>query len=492
MGAKWSSAQVVVNVSVRVGTLAVLARLLTPSEFGLFAAAVTVIEFARPLSTLSMDHAIVQSKTLGGGGIAFASWFALGLSSCVAAFIGLEARLVRLLYDDPGVPRVLASLALSLPLGAAASLLMANLRRRLVFRELSILVVVSTALSSLASVMAAFAGLGIWALVVGYYTDLALRGLFAWMLTRPRLRRPVLGRDVRGLLRFGAGSTLSLSLNFWALQGDYVVVGSALGPKPLGFYSRAYQLISTVPGMLNQLHQMVLFPAFSRAQGDRVYLARALRVGTEATAALTLPLCAWGLVLGPQIIAALLGPGWEQAVVPFQILSLGLYFRSAYSLSASIVFATGHVFWLSACQAAYGALVVTGALFAASWGIAGVAAAVLGALFIFYFVLYVLAAWISGAPASSFLWAHVRPMVVFGIVLATALLGHFAFAHLGAPALVEVIVTVLLGLSCLAAATWLLGEKLWGPLLYAQGIAALGRDKPSIAAPTEEEHEADE
>ncbi|MGD8317990.1 MAG: oligosaccharide flippase family protein, partial [Myxococcales bacterium] len=67
IGARWSSAQILINVSVRIGTLAVLARLLTPSEFGLFAAAVTVIEFARPLSTLSMDHAIVQSKTLGRG-----------------------------------------------------------------------------------------------------------------------------------------------------------------------------------------------------------------------------------------------------------------------------------------------------------------------------------------------------------------------------------------------------------------------------------------
>lgn len=492
IGARWSSAQILINVSVRIGTLAVLARLLTPSEFGLFAAAVTVIEFARPLSTLSMDHAIVQSKTLGRGSAALASWLALGLSACVAAFIGLEARLVRLLYDDPGVPRVLASLALSLPLGAAASLLMASLRRRLAFRELSILVVVSTVLSSLASVVAAFAGLGIWALVVGYYTDLALRGCFAWMLARPRLQRPHLGQDVRGLLRFGVGSALSLSLNFWALQGDYVVVGSALGPKPLGLYSRAYQLISTVPGMLNQLHQMVLFPAFSRAQSDRAYLERALRVGTEATAALTLPLSAWGLVLGPQIISVLLGPGWEQAVLPFQILSLGLYFRSAYSLSASIVFATGHVFWLSACQAAYGILVVGGALFAARWGIPGVAVAVLGALFIFYVFLYALAARISGAPASSFWRVHVRPMGVLGIVFATALLSHFAFAHLEASALVEVIITVLLGVMFLAAATWLLGERLWGPLLYTQGFAALGRATSSAPALTEEEDGADE
>ena len=474
VGAKWSSAQILVNVPIRLAVLAILARLLTPSEFGLFAAAVTVIEFTRPLSTLSMDHALVQTETLGGGSLAFASVFALGLSSCVAAFIVLNANMVRLLYDNPGVPHLLASLAPSLPLGAVSSLLLASLRRRLVFRELSILVVVSAALASLASVVAALVGLGIWALVVGYYADIALRGLLALMLVRPRVRRPRIGRDTRGLLRFGLGSTLSLTLNFWALHGDYVVVGSALGPKPLGYYSRAYQLISTVPGILNRLHQMVLFPTFSRAQSDRAYLDRALRVGTEATASLTLPLCAWGLVLGPQIIPVLLGPGWDEAVLPFQILSLGVYFRSAYGLSASIVFATGHVFWLSACQGVYGLLIVVGASFGAKWGIAGVATATLVALLIFYVLLYALAARVSGASMSSFLSAHLRPLTVFSIVLATAVFGRFTLAPLDTPALLIVIVSVSFGVGALAVATRLLGKRLWGDFLYEQGLAGLG------------------
>ncbi len=486
VGAKWASAEILVSLPVRLGTLAILARLLTPTEFGIFAAAVTVIEFVRPLGTLSMDHALVQGKNLSTESIAFASVLALGLSSVIAAIIALHADMVLLLYDNPEVPGLLVALALSGPLAAMSGLLLAVLRRKLAFRELSILILLSSTIAALASVVAAAVGWGVWALVAGYYLDLVLRALFALFLVRPRFVRPRVGEEARGLLRFGVGGTLSLMLNFWALHGDYVVIGSVLGPKPLGYYSRAYQLISTVPGMLGRLHNMVLFPAFSRAQSDKGYLARSLVLGTEATAALTLPLCAWGLVLGPEIIFVLLGPGWEEAVIPFQILSLGVYFRSGYRFSASIVFATGHVFALSVCQGIYGILIVGGALFGARWGIVGVAIATLLALLVFYLLLYALTARVSGASAWSFIRVHFRPALGFVIVLTTAALGRTWLRNLDWPPILVLITTVALGILALSGATRVFKNRLWGDFLYQQGLTALGRHAPATEVENQE------
>lgn len=478
VGAKWSGAEILLNLPIRLGTMAILARLLTPTEFGVFAAAVTVIEFLRPISTLSMDHALVQSKTLRPGTIALACMFSLVASAAVAALIAFNADLVLRLYDDPEVPGLLVALALSGPLAAASGLLLAILRRKLVFRELSIMILVSSVLGALVSVIVAVAGGGVWALVAGYYADLTLKALFALLLVRPRLVRPELNEEARGLFRFGAGTTLSVTLNFWALHGDYVVIGSVLGSRPLGYYSRAYQLISTVPGMLGHLHNMVLFPAFSRAQSDRGYLERALLVGTEATAAVTLPLCAWGLVLGPELISVLLGPGWEETVVPFQILSLGVYFRAGYRFATSIILATGHVFTLSACQAIYGALIVGGALFGARWGIAGIAVATLFALLIFYLLLYALSTRVSGASLSSLFTVHARPTLLFVIVAGTAFVARSWLVGFGLPPIAILAGSVLFGVAVLAAATRLLGHRLWGELLYQQGLAAVGRYTP--------------
>ena len=467
-GARWSGAEIVVNLPLRIATLAILARLLVPAEFGVFAAAVTIIEFARPLSALSIDHAIVQSKKLAPQSIAVASLLALTLSSAVACLIALNARQVLLLYDDPEVPGVLTALAPSLPAAAAASLLLAILRRRLAFRELSIVVMISSALAAVASVGVALVGGGVWALVAGYYLDFVLRIALSWRQVRPRLHRPRFGDEVRGLLRFGMGTSLSHSLNFWALHGDYVVIGSVLGPKPLGYYSRAYQLVSTVPGMLGRVQNMVLFPAFARAQSDREYLGRALRVGTEATAALTLPLCAWGLVLGPELIQTLLGPGWEDAIVPFQILALGVFFRTAYRFASSIIMATGHVFAMSVCQAVYAVLVVLGAIIGSQWGIAGVAAATLAALLVFCLLLYGLAARVSGLSIRSLASAFVRPTLVFLVVLATSALSRSLLVGFGWAPWAIMLSAVCSGLAALIALTVVLRNRLWGDFLYEQ------------------------
>lgn len=488
VGARWSGAEILLNLPVRLGTLAILARLLSPAEFGVFAAAVTVIEFARPLGTLSMDHALVQSKSLSAESVSFAAVLALVLSSVLAAIIALNADAVVLLYDDPKVPVLVVVLALSGPLAAVSSLLLAVLRRKLAFRELSIVVLVSSAIAAVTSVVVAAFGGGVWALVAGYYLDVVLRALFALPLVRPRFVRPRVGQEARRLLRFGTGTTLSLVLNFWALHGDYVVIGSVLGSKALGYYSRAYQLVSTVPGMLGHLHNSVLFPAFSKAQSDRGYLEKALLVGTEATAALTLPLCAWGLVLGPELIYVLLGQGWEEAVVPFQILSLGVYFRAGYRFAASIVWATGRVFALSACQGIYGILIVAGAIFGAQWGINGVALATLVALLAFYVLLYGVTARASGASPSSFLFVHARPTLILVIVASTAALGRVLLVSLDWPPISILITTVAMGIVALAGATRVLGRCLWGDFLYQQGLAAFGRYTPP-AEPENQEHD---
>ena len=264
-------------------------------------------------------------------------------------------------------------------------------------------------------------------------------------------------------------------LNFWGLHGDYVVIGSVLGSRPLGYYSRAYQLIATVPGLLGHLHNMVLFPAFSRAQADKGYLANALPIGTQATAALTLPLCAWGLVLGPELIPLLLGPGWEPAILPFRILALGVYFRSGYRFAASIIWATGHVFTLSACQGFYGVLIVLGALVGATWGIAGVAVATLIALFAFYALLYLLTARVIGAPPWSFVGLHAGPAVVFLVVTGSSIVAKRLLLELDLGPIAVIVGTLSVSIIALGLATGLLRKRLWGSLVHEQGLRLLGR-----------------
>jgi PST family polysaccharide transporter len=168
-------------------------------------------------------------------------------------------------------------------------------------------------------------------------------------------------------------------------------------------------------------------------------------------------------------------------VLPFQILSLGVFFRTGYRFASSLVMATGHVFALSICQAIYAVLVVAGAIVGSAWGVAGVATATLGALLVFYLLLYTLASRVNGMRASSLLSALAKPSLVFITTVATSGLARYALLRLEWPPIAVLVGAVVVSLAALLALTIILREKLWGRFLYEQ-VTGLKRSEGTKAA----------
>jgi PST family polysaccharide transporter len=324
-------------------------------------------------------------------------------------------------------------------------------------------------LGAVVSVSAALNGAGVWSLVFGHYVEVVVPGGLALYLLRDELKWPRFGGQWRPLTRFGAGQTLALFLNYWALHGDYVVIGRYLGSRPLGFYSRAYQLMSVAPNLFGSLHATVLFPGLSRVQSDPKRMASAVHEGVEVVATLTLPASIFAIVAAPELLRLVLGPGWDPVVLPFQILAGGIYLRTAYRLMASVILATGHVFRLAVCQGVYAVLVVGGSLYALQWGIAGVAAATLVALVVFYLLLSMVAMHIASVPLLVFLRAHLRASAVLAVVLACGWSVRQLLPVSPASPLVFLGTCLAVILPVLAILTYRFKERLWGRLLYDLG-----------------------
>jgi len=325
---------------------------------------------------------------------------------------------------------------------------------------------------AVASVLAALNGAGVWSLVLGHYVAAALPGVLAIYLLRDELKRPRFGGQWRPLTRFGAGQTLALFLNYWALHGDYVVIGRYLGSRPLGFYSRAYQLMSVAPNLFGSLHATVLFPGLSRIQSDPKRMASAVHEGVEVIATLTLPASVFAIMAAPELVRLVLGPGWVPVVLPFQVLAAGIYLRTAYRLMASVILATGHVFRLAVCQGVYAALVIVGSLYALQWGIAGVAVATLVALVVFYALLSMLAMRIASVRLAVFLRAHLRACAVLTVVLACGWSVRLLLPVGVASPTVFLGTCLAVVLPILAILTFRFKERLWGKLLYDLGHQA--------------------
>jgi O-antigen/teichoic acid export membrane protein len=267
-------------------------------------------------------------------------------------------------------------------------------------------------------VVLALSGCGVWSLV---YATLALKlsrlGLLRYLGEHVR-RGSWCVSDALQLLRVGLGFSLGRVLNFFSLQGDNFVVGRLLGVDALGMYSRAYQLM-TLPAMyVGQVFEKVMFPAMAKTQGNHAKLAREFLVTLEAITLVALPAGGVMYFFASEIVHVLFGPRWSAVVPVVSIISFGMFFRTAYKCSDTVVRSVGAVYHYAARQALYTILVLTGAYVGSLVsGLEGVALGVVGAVALNYLSMTTLCVRLVGVSWSSIASAHLSGIWVTTVLI---------------------------------------------------------------------------
>ena len=374
--------------------LAVLARHLGAAEFGVVAATLIVIGFGRAATYGSIGPAIVQRPELRPAHVRSAFALAMYASAALVTLIWLLAPWVAGFFGmaQLGLEGALRVLALVFLLEAFGIVSEALLQRDLDLRGLAIAEVTSALLGYVpAGVVLAVAGHGIWALVAAYVAQAAIRTLVL-VARRPHERSLLLDRQAtREILYFTGGFLPARVCSYGASEGDNFVVGKFMSAADLGLYGRAYQLMAMPAMFLGEVIDRILFPLMARYQLETPRLRATWSRGISLITSIMAPASALGIVLAPEVVAVVLGPGWDAAVAPFQVLLAGLVFRAGYKISDSLARATGTVYARAWRQAIFAGLVVCGALLGIAWGVEGVAAGIVLALF----VNYTLMAWLS-------------------------------------------------------------------------------------------------
>lgn len=449
--------------------LLVLARLLSADDFGLYAAALVIIKFSAILEGLGVAPAIVQRPALEERHLRVGFTLSLLFSLSIASLVWILAPAIAdLMHLADLAPVVRAGCAVFVCQGLS-TVALASAQRALRFRWLAMVDAGAFAAGFvLVGLALGWLGFGVWALVGALVTQHFLRMLM--LLTgQPHPKRPMLERRAMGeLLYFGGGFTLARVLGYLASQADKLVVGRWLGAESLGLYSLSSQLMTAPAVIFGQILDRVLFPTMALVQQEPARLARAYRSGVAACALFALPSSVIVAIVAPELVLVLLGRGWEGIVLPLQILSLGMLFRTSYKLSDSGVRATGAVYARAWRQGVFAGAVIAGSLVGQMWGVGGVALGAVAALMINFLLMAQLSLRLTGLRWSEFFVAHVP-----GLALA-AVIGTGAWALVDRLRALEVSPLVLLaevGLFATAGALllcWLL------PSLF------LGRDGRSV------------
>lgn len=420
--------------------LAVLARLVSPAEFGVMSAALAVIGLSAIVSQLGMGPALVQRHDLEPRHIDTGFVTSVLLGVLLGGLIWAAAPMAAAFFRIDEVAPVLRTLAWVFPLQGVATVAESLIKRDLQFRWLANIDIISYSLGYGAvaityGVFGGWRGGGVWALVLGTIGQYVVRAALLLWNRRPRLPPRPEGRAFRELMYFGSGFTVARIANQLALEGDNLVVGRFLGAEALGFYGRAYRLMSAPASGFATVLDAVLFPAMARVQADPRRLATAYRRSAALVALVILPLSATWVLLAPEIVHIVLGPRWSSAVVPLQILALGMLFRTGAKIADSLTRATGAVYRRAWRQIVNAGVVIGGAWVGMHWGMAGVAWAMVLALGVNFLLMTQLSLAEARATWSTFGRAHVpaalTTLVVAVFVGTTAALGR----HWGAPPL---------------------------------------------------------
>jgi PST family polysaccharide transporter len=427
----------------QLGLTAVLARLLTPSEFGLIGLALVYVGLANLLSQFGLSIAIIRLPDLTPRYIRAGFTIAMLLGLLCTVTVWLTAPLVAAIFAQPQLTPYLHALSLLFIIGAAGSVAEALSERNLAWRRLMWVDVAAFFIgNAIPAIVLALLGYGAWALVG---SQLGQRFVRSTLLVRaqPHPKYPRLGPEIRELLRFGSGFTLARGFNYIAFQGDNFVVGRVLGVSALGFYGRAFKLMMFPVTYFAIIVTKVLFPVMARLQAEPGRLRSAYYTGSSIIAMVSAPLSALMVVTAPEIVGIVLGPKWTPAIVPFQILTAGIMMRNAYLMAYCLDGALGAMYKRTIRDGVYATAVVLGSLVGTRFGLAGVATGVLLAIGVNYFLGAVMSlSMIQGSWADYF--RSQAPGLVLGILAAgVAVPTRLGLHSLGIPRIGVLIGTVL-------------------------------------------------
>jgi PST family polysaccharide transporter len=341
----WSTGQQLATNVVTFGGYVVLARLLPPKDFGLFAFASVFTILLQTFTDQGIPDAIVQRAEIEKAHLDTAFWFNLALSFSLAGVLWLGASFAASLVHEPGLCGILRWLVWVLPLSALGGIHQAILKRRMEYRTLNIQGFVATTAGTATGVLLAWNGWGIWCLVGQQMVNVVFLTLVAWVATRWVPGFAIRLVELRELGRFSVHITAGALLDFVNRRADDFLIGVFLGTTALGYYSLAYRLLLTFTRLVSSPFNSVAFSAFSRLQNNPEERHRMFRRLAQLVAALAFPTFLGLAAVSPELIRAAFGAMWMPCVPVLQILCFIGVLHSVVFLHGTLIRAAGRPDW---------------------------------------------------------------------------------------------------------------------------------------------------
>jgi len=351
----------------------VLSRLLSPQDYGLIAMVAVVTNFSYPFRNLGLSAATIQKPVIDNRQVSNLFWVNVGLSVAIMLLTMSFAPVVAWFYGEPRLIWITIAIAVGFIFSGLAIQHEALLKRQMRFFGLAASELGSMFAGTIAAIALAWWGAGVWALVGANLVTAFAFMSGVWIAYRWRPALPARNTGIRSMLKFGRNLTGNNVLNYVSRNIDNLLIGRVWGPKQLGLYARAYQLLLLPLDQLCAPIDGVAITALSRLTDDpERYRGAYLRM-LEKLAMVTMPTMALMIGTSDWLVQVMLGPQWVETGKIFAILGiLGLIEPVSNTMGWLLISQgrTHHVFQWGVIDAI---LSIASILVGLPWGAFGVA-----------------------------------------------------------------------------------------------------------------------
>jgi PST family polysaccharide transporter len=359
---------------VQTGTTMVLARLLSPEDYGLQGMVVALTGFLGIFRDAGLGTATVQRLEVTQDQTSTLFWINVAVGAVLAALcVALAPVMVLFYHHDPRLYWVAVVSGAGFILSGLSAQHQALLQRGMRFVTMAKIDVLSLTVSSAVGIVMAWLGCRYWSLVGMGVVGGVVSGAGAWLAVRWLPGLPRRRSGVRSMLHFGWKATCTGLVVFLAWNSEKILLGRFWGADALGLYGRAFNLVTLPVQQLNGSVGTVAFPALSRIQDDAERLARSFLRGYSLLISLTIPITISCALFAEALVRMVLGAKWMEAAPIFRLLApTAVVFAMANPLSW-LVMSTGRAGRALNISMATTPLVILGIVLGLSHGPKGVA-----------------------------------------------------------------------------------------------------------------------
>lgn len=353
-------------------SIVVLARLLTPEDFGLAAMAAMTTGFFALFRDGGLSMATVQRPEVTGEQVSVLLLLNVVIGLGLTLICVLISPLVAIAFDEPRLLQIMMLASLAFFLAGFGVQHDALLRRQMQFGKIAVIEVSAMFLSVSIAVLLAATGFGYWALILMPLAIATTQTALSWLLCGWRPNLVLRAAGAYGLIKFGLYLTAANIVSFVSINLTPFIISKIGGVEQLGLFNRANSL-ATIPGtqVLPPI-MSVAQPALARLAGDPERFKSSALSLIRKTCLISMFLSVTMFCLAEDLVALLLGEGWSDAADIFRLLSLFAFIEPVATICGMSLIAVGKAGMLLKWKFISLAITLTAIALGANWGVMGI------------------------------------------------------------------------------------------------------------------------